>query len=145
MPGQGVEQVRLGDTRDVIEGRLGPPTVERDGRAYYDTSTPGLVITYDASDAVEMIEIPYAGTPGKEVTLNGVQLTYRAMDEVLHDLGAAGFTGHPSDIGHDFSEGFAIWSMDSLSLSDVDSAAKPDDEGQVVEGVAVGTPAYFGL
>jgi hypothetical protein len=42
-------------------------------------------------------------------------------------------------------KGFAIWSMGSLWLSDIDPAAATDDDRQVVEGVSVGVPAFFGF
>lgn len=37
-----------------------------------------------------------------------------------------------------YPEGFAIWSMDVLALSDIDSAVPAEDERPVVEGISVG-------
>jgi hypothetical protein len=145
LPGEGIELVRVGERRADVEAHLGPARVERDGRAFYDELNPAVVVVYDASDIVELVEIPYSGTPGLEVTISGIQLTYRPMDDVLRDLTAAGFRSRESDIGHDFAEGFAIWSMGSLWLSDIDPAAATDDDRQVVEGVSVGVPAFFGF
>ena len=83
--------------------------------------------------------------PEHEVTLNGTRLTYRPLDDVLADLRASGYSGRRSDIGYDFADGFAIWSMASLSLSDLDPSVAPDDERDLVEGVSVASPEYFGF
>ncbi len=145
LPGRGVEPVRVGDRRAVVQTRLGHPAREQDGRAFYTELSPPLVVDYGTSDVVELVEIPYTGIPGHEVTLAGIQLTYRPLDEVLLELTAAGFSSRESDIGHDFAAGFAVWSMGSLWLPDLDPSAAPDDERQVVEGVSVAAPAYFGF
>jgi hypothetical protein len=144
-PGRGTELVTVGESRADLEARVGAPDAEQDGRAFYSGMTPAMVVEYGSSDAVELVEIPFSGISEHEVTLGGIQLTYRPMDEVLQDLRTAGFSSRKSDIGHDFPEGFAIWSMGSLWLPDIDSSATPDDERQVVEGVSVGLPTYFGF
>ena len=106
---------------------------------------PALVVDYGDSGVVQLLEIPYAGAPEDEVTLHGTQLTYRALDEVRSDLLALGHSGRESDIGFDFADGFAIWSMGSLWLPALDPSVAPDDERRVVEGVSVASPAYFGF
>lgn len=71
-------------------------------------------------------------------------MTLRPIDHVIEGLRKAGFVGRPSDIGIEFPEGFAIWSMGSLTLADVDASASDEDERLVVEGVSAGAPTYFG-
>jgi hypothetical protein len=144
-PGISVDLVRLGETRAEVEARIGQPDSERNGRTFYNQLTPALVVEYGHTQVVALVEIPYAGIPGHEVTLSGIQLTYRPIDEVHSDLFAAGFSSRASDIGFDFADGFAIWSMGSLWLPDLDPSVGPDDERQVVEGVSVGAPPYFGF
>ena len=144
-PGVGVALVRLGESRADVEARLGAPRSRRGDRAFHDGQTPTLVIDYDAAGVVELIEVPRSGVREHEAVLGDVQLTGRALDDVSSDLQEAGHTGRPSDIGLDFPSGFAIWSMGSMTLADVDPSADPDDERQVVEGVSVGAPAYFGF
>lgn len=144
-PGVGIELVRLGERPVDVEARLGQPDSRQRDRTFYLDPLPGLVVDYGDSGVVELLEVPYSGAPEREVTLNGIQLTYRPIDEVRSDLLAMGYSGHESDIGFDFEDGFAIWSMGSLSLPDLDPSFAPNDERQVVEGVSVALPAYFGF
>ena len=138
---------RSADRRDPHRDRgpLGPPSSERNARVYYDELDPALCIDYDAAGNVRSVEIPYSGTPGREVTLAGIQLTHRPIDDVLRDLEAAGYSGRRSDIGYDFPEGFSVWSMSSLQLSDIDPSGAAGDERLVVEGVVVARPAALGF
>ena len=144
-PGIGVDVARIGESRSAIEARLGPPTSHRDDRVYYHEADPALFIDYDGAGNVESVEIPYSGTPGREVMLAGIQLTYRPIEDVVRDLASAGYSGKPSDIGYDYREGFSVFSMSSLQLSDIDSSAADDDERLVAEGVFVASPAYLGF
>jgi len=144
-PGVGVNAARIGESRAAIEARLGPPTSQREDRVYYDEADPALFIDYDPAGCVESVEIPYSGTAGREVTLAGIQLTHRPIDDVVRELTSAGYSGKRSDIGYDFSEGFSVWSMSSLQLSDIDPSAADDDERLVAEGVFVASPAYLGF
>src|SRR5690349_2867329 len=98
-PGRGVPLVALGAARSAVESELGHPSSTRGGRSFYDELDPALVVGYGTGETVELIEIAYSGTPDSEVTLRGIQLTYRPMDDVLADLRAAGYVGRPSDIG----------------------------------------------
>jgi hypothetical protein len=139
-PGVGVGDVRLGSGRDEVEAALGAPERESEGDLFYSD----LVVRFEGTDAVTLIEVPYSGD-GHEATLGGIQLTFRPIDEVITELTDAGFEGRPSDIGHDFAAGFAVWSMASLTVADIDSSVGEDDERNVVEGVSVGAPAYFGF
>lgn len=144
VPGRGVRNINLGMQRaDIIE-LLGTPTSTQDDSAFYGDPDPGMVLRFSADGRLELIELPYSGN-GAEVTLNGIQLTFRVIDDVLEQLREAGFVGRTSDIGTDFPEGFAIWSMGSLTPHDVDPTASDDDERQIVEGVSIGSPAYLGF
>lgn len=145
IPGRGIALVRIGEHRAEVERRMGAPNVERESRCYYHDLGPPLVIDYDAAGTVEMVEIAYSSHPEHAVTLDGIQLSYRAMDDVMRDLRSVGLQGRPSDIGYDFPTGFSIWSMHSLSLADLDPKATSDDDRQVVEGVSVAEPVYFGF
>jgi len=142
-PGEGVLDVELGMLRVAVEELLGPPDAVVGDSAFYEQPGPRLVLRFSPDGALELIEVPYSGA-GDEVTLRGVQLTFRPLDDVLADLRVAGVVGRTSDIGVDFPEGFAIWSMGSLGPSDIDPKAA-DDERLIVEGVSVGRPEYFGF
>ncbi|MDG4830405.1 hypothetical protein O7627_13960 [Solwaraspora sp. WMMD1047] len=143
IPGIGVEQARIGEPRSDVEARIGAPVHGPGGRkAVYDT-TPGLVIAYTPDDRVELVEIGYAGDGGEEVFFDGVQLTFRFLEEVVADLEAKGHEYTPSDIGYDFRAGFAVWSMGSRWALDLDPNADEDDERAVSEGVSVGPYEYF--
>jgi hypothetical protein len=145
--GVGVEAVRIGDVRGEVERRLGRPVHARDGsralarRAVYDATDPMLVVTYDREDVVELVEVSYG--LDDQVFFEGVQLTYRFMDEVIADLAANGHLSTPSDIGFDVPAGFAIFSMASLSARDLDPAAPEEDSRRVVEGVSIAPYSYF--
>jgi len=144
IPGRGIALVGIGERRAEVELSMGAPNVERESRCFYHDLDPPLVIDYDTAGTVELVEIACSSHPGHEVTLDGIQLTHRPMDDVIRDLRSVGFQSRPSDIGYDFPAGFSIWSMHSLSLADVDPEAS-DDERPVVEGVSVAEPAYFGF
>ena len=144
-PGVGVEHVRLGESRHVVDARLGEPRAPDGDRVLYDHQAPPIIVSYDAKGAVELIEVPHAGTVEHEATLGGIQLTGRALDDVRAALEDAGHTGRTSDIGYDFDTGFSIFSMGSIMVAEVDPSAAQDDERLVVEGVAVADPAYFGF
>ncbi|MFD7878640.1 hypothetical protein ACFV5G_31885 [Streptomyces sp. NPDC059766] len=144
IPGRGVALARIGDHRSQVEDRIGPPHHGPGGeRAVYDTS-PMLVITYAADSTVELVEISYSGEGGDaEAQLDGIQLTYRFLDDVVSDLHARGYASTPSDIGHDFHAGFSVWSMHSRWARDLDPEAGEDDERAVAEGVSVAPYTYF--
>ncbi|MFC6023340.1 hypothetical protein ACFP2T_45200 [Plantactinospora solaniradicis] len=143
IPGVGVATARIGETRAEVEARIGSPVHGPGGaKAVYDT-TPGLVISYTPEDTVELVEIAYSGDGAEEVFFDGVQLTFRFLDDVVADLTAKGYTSTPSDIGYEFHAGFAVWSMDSRSAVDLDPEADEDDERSVSEGVSVAPYAYF--
>lgn len=142
-PERGVPLVHLGDRRTDVEDRVGEPVHGPGGsRAVYKT-TPMLVVHYLPDDTVELVEIGYSGDGREEVTFDGVQLTYRFIDDVVADLEARGHTCTPSDIGFEFHAGFAVWSMDSLWARDLDPGASEEDDRAIVEGVSVAPYSYF--
>jgi hypothetical protein len=142
-PGEGVALAKVGESRETIESRLGPPVHPgRHSRAVYETR-PMLVLTYTDDDTVELVEIAYAGDGGEEVFFDGVQLTFRFMDDVVADLAARGYQCEPTDIGYRFEPGFAIFSMDSRSAQDLDPDASEDDPRSICEGVSVAPYHYF--
>nr|MDT0656416.1 hypothetical protein [Micromonospora sp. DSM 115978] len=143
IPAVGVDQARIGEPRSDVEARIGAPVHGPGGRkAVYDTE-PGLVICYTPDHRVELVEIGYSGDGGEEVFFDGVQLTFRFLEEVVADLAAKGHGCTPSDIGYDFLAGFSVWSMGSRWAGDLDPDAGDDDERTVSEGVSVAPYAYF--
>ena len=142
-PEQGVPLVHVGDRRADVESRVGQP-VHGPGSspAVYET-TPITVVHYHSDDTVELVELGYSGDGGEQVTFDGVQLTYRFIDEVVADLEVRGYTCTPSDIGYEFHAGFAVWSMHSLWAGDLDPDASEEDERSIVEGVSVAPYSYF--
>jgi hypothetical protein len=140
LPGEGVSLVKVGESRDVVESRVGPPVHPgRHSRTVYDTD-PMLVITYQEDETVELVEIAYGG---EEVFFEGVQLTYRFIDDVVAELAARGHRAEPFDVGFSFEPGFAIFSMSSLPASELDPGASLDDPRRIVEGVSVAPFDYF--
>ena len=69
-----------------------------------------------------------------EAHFDGVQLTCRFLDDVVSELHAKGYTSTPSDIGHDFHIGFAVWSTGSLWVRDLDSPTDEDEDEDHNEG-----------
>ncbi|MGI5185871.1 hypothetical protein ACQEVZ_57465 [Dactylosporangium sp. CA-152071] len=142
LPGEGVALAKVGERRADVERRIGGPVHPgRSSRAVYDTS-PCLVLTYTPDETVEVVEIAYSGG-GEEVFFDGVQLTFRFLDDVVADLAAKGHRYEPIDIGYRFEPGFAIFSMASMDASDLDPAADEDDPRLVCEGVSVAPYDYF--
>lgn len=144
LPGEGVALVRVGETRGVVEARLGPPPHPGiAARSVYDTE-PSLVVDYDEGDKVELVELGSSGDGGEQATLDGVQLTFRFMDDVVAELTALGHHPSRAELGYTFPAGFTIFSTGSRSASDLDPMAAPDDPREIVEGVGI-APAEFWL
>ncbi|MEU6713775.1 hypothetical protein ABZ897_20060 [Nonomuraea sp. NPDC046802] len=135
--------VKVGDQRAEVESRIGDPVHGRPSSKDVYNTTPMLVISYTPDDRVELVEVAYSGDGGEQAFFDGVQLTYRFLDEVIADLTAKGYTSIPSDIGFTFHAGFAVWSMGSLWARDLDPDAGEDDERSIVEGVSVAPFAYW--
>lgn len=147
LPGRGIEAVKVGEARSVVEGRLGVPHHgPGDNPAVYTVTSPLIVVHYDAEGRVELVETGYGGAEAgaeAEVWFDGVQLTYRFMDDVVSDLGALGHVGEPFDVGHQFRAGFAVFSTGSLWARELDPDAGEDDRRRVSDGVSVAPYAYF--
>jgi hypothetical protein len=142
LPGEGVELVRVGETRDAVEARLGPPPHPGiSARSIYDTE-PTLVVDYDG-DVVELVELGSSVEGGEQATLDGVQLTSRFMDDVVAELIALGHRPERADIGYTFPAGFTIFSLGSRSAADIDPFAAPDDPREIVEGVGIAPVEYW--
>ncbi|WP_155371077.1 hypothetical protein [Catellatospora vulcania] len=139
IPGVGVEPAKIGDRREAVEQRLGPPVHQDLSRHAVYASDPMLSVTYDLDGIVELVDAAYSGHHGgEELFLRGVQLTYRFMDDVVADLAAMGLIGVPYDIGVDYeADGFAVYSNSSLSAQELDPDADVNDERRIVEGVSI--------
>ncbi|WP_034217925.1 hypothetical protein [Actinoplanes subtropicus] len=143
LPGEGVAAAKVGESREVVEARLGAPVHPgREDKAIYET-VPMLILTYAEDDTVEVVEIGYTGDGGEEVFFDGVQLTYRFMADVVADLAARGYAHEPIDVGYRFEPGFALFSMGARTARDLDPSASADDEREIVEGVSVAPYDYF--
>ena len=143
LPGVGVDQVKIGDRREGVERRVGSPVHPGPSRKAVYRTAPMLVISYTTDDTVELVEVGSSGSGGDEVFFDGVQLTYRFMDDVVADLEAKGHRGTPSDIGFDFHPGFAVFSMGSRHARELDPLADEDDDRAIVEGVSIAPYEYF--
>jgi hypothetical protein len=142
LPGEGVALVRVGETRDMVETRLGPPPHPGiAARSVYDTE-PALVVDYD-DDVVELVELGSSSEGGEQATLDGVQLTFRFMDDVVAELVALGHRPERGALGYTFPAGFTIFSTGSRSATDLDPFAAPDDPREIVEGVGIAPAAYW--
>ena len=143
-PGVGIPGVSIGDTRAAVESSLGTPAPSEEHRAFYFDREPNFSVHYSADGTVELVEVFHA-EGRNEVSLGEIQLTYRLMDDVQADLERAGLVGRPVDIGLEYDEGFTLWSMSSLTPSDVAPGTEydADDERHVVEGVGIAPVSYW--
>ncbi|WP_327088335.1 hypothetical protein OIE66_39435 [Nonomuraea sp. NBC_01738] len=136
LPGIGVPLAKVGESREAVETRIGAPVHGRRRKKDVYGTKPGLIISWAQDDTVELVEVAYSGHGGEEVFLDGVQLTYRYMDDVVAELTAKGYTGQPFSVGFVFHAGFALWSMGSVSWDD-------DEDRDIVEGVGVAPFSYW--
>ncbi|MEU4564109.1 hypothetical protein AB0F72_37500 [Actinoplanes sp. NPDC023936] len=143
LPGRGTPLVRIGESREVVECKLGTPVHPgRLDRAIYET-TPMLVLSYSDVDTVELVEVAYTGDGGEEAWFDGVQLTFRFLDDVVAELAERGHRYELTDAGYRFEPGFALFSMGSRSARDLDPDAGDDDPRIICEGVSVAPYEYF--
>lgn len=143
-PGVGIPGIQIGATRAEVESAVGTPNPSEESRAFYFDREPNYSVHYAHDGTVELIEVFHA--QGRdEVFLDDIQLTFRLMDDVQADLERAGFTSRPIGIGLVFDAGFTLWSMASLSPSDLVPGAEydPEDERHVVEGVGIAPASYW--
>jgi hypothetical protein len=143
-PGKGVAVAMIGESREAVESRLGPPLHPgKQSKAVYDASRL-LVVSYTPDDLVELVELPHDAGRGDEAFLDGVQLTWRFLDEVVADLAAKGYRYEPDGpLGFRFEAGFVLFSAGSRTAGDLDPNAVEGDSRSVCEGVSVGPYEYF--
>ena len=135
VPGVGLPMVRLGQTLEDIEAVVGPAEVTDLRSARWERCSPPFGVYFDADAMCDLIEVYASAAPGAGVTLGGVPLVGRPMDEVVQDLDGAGLAGRRTFLTVDYDEGFTLWSLDEL-VGDADPDAT--ESGAVVEGVAIG-------
>lgn len=135
IPGLGIGDVRIGDTREQVERLTGPSVHGPGGRHVVYGPPTHLVVDYAREGEVVAVSAGYGD--GDETTYDGVQLTGRFLDDVLADLDARGLTSTPSDIGRDFHVGFSVFSMGSATGAYLGLTDDEDDERLVSEGVHV--------
>ncbi|PWK40088.1 hypothetical protein BC793_12027 [Actinoplanes xinjiangensis] len=143
-PGKGVAVARISETRDAVESRLGLPMHPgKQSRAVYDIGRL-LVISYTNDDLVELVELPHDAGRGDEAFFDGVQLTWRLLDDVVADLAAKGYRyeqDEPSSFL--FEVGFVLFSVGSRTAQDLGLDAGEGASRSVCEGVSVGPYEYF--
>lgn len=146
VPGVGLPVAQIGQSLTDIEAVLGlADDIQADpDRAYWHRHVPAFVAHFDRDGVVELVEVYYSRRDQEQVTLGGVQLTFRLMEDVVADLKAAGMHARHMDIGVLYDEGFFLWSMSSLNPSDLTGDPyNPDDARMVVEGVGVAPADYW--
>lgn len=136
LPGIGLPVARLGQTLDDIVAAAGPADAAEPHRASWTRHSPPFDAYFDGQGRSELIEV----RADEGLTLGGVQLNLRLMDDVAADLARSGLTGRRATLVVDFDEGFTLWSLGELTASDVVLGAEfdPDDDRIVLEGVTVG-------
>jgi hypothetical protein len=135
VPGVGLPMVRLGQTLEDIEAVVGPAEVTETRSARWERCSPPFGVYFDAEATCDLIEVYASTDPGDGVTLGGVPLVGRPIDEVVQDLDGAGLAGRRTFLTAEYDEGFTLWSMEELDRdADLDATAS----GAVVEGVAIG-------
>ena len=145
IPAVGLPVAKVGQTQAAIEAVVGlADDVRLDpDSAYWHKHVPAFVAHFSATGVAELIEVYYSQGGREQATLGGIKLTFRLMDDVRTDLELAGMHGRPTDIGFEYDEGFCLWSMGSLSTSDLTGEPyDPDDERMIVEGVSMAPIAY---
>ncbi len=145
LPGIGTALAQVGQTLRQIEAVAGTPSIVQEHSAYWNEHKPAFVVHTDSAGRVELVELDHGESGEPQVTLRGIQLTYRVMEDVVADLEEAGFIGIEVDTGWEYEEGFCIWSTGSHRASDIDPSNTPDldDERLVVEGVSVAPAGYW--
>lgn len=145
LPGRGVAQVGIGDARADVETRVGAPVHPGEARRAVYATVPELVVDYTDDDRVELVQVAYSGQgDGDEAFFDGVQLTYRFLDEVVADLQARGHEWTPSDVGVDFRVGFGLFATGALDPALLDPQAGVGDEDRlVVDGVSIAPYDYL--
>jgi len=126
-PFVGVGVIRFGDTRQQVRDALQRPfesfrkVVGANETDAFDEL--GLHVYYDGQDRVEAIE----GFGSASLTIGGLVLLGRSIDDVDKELSALGHSSHPTDVGLQYdSAGIALTAPSG-----------------VVEGVGVYVRGYY--
>src|SRR6476620_7170932 len=107
LPGIGTALAQVGQTLQQIEAVAGPPSVTQGHSAFWNEHAPAFVVRTDTEGFAELVEIDHGEGGEPQATLDGIQLTFRLVDDVVADLERAGFHGVPVDIGWEYEEGFS--------------------------------------
>ena len=139
VPGVGLPFAKVGQTLPQIEAAVGPATVADAARALWDGRSLPFATYFDDRGRVRVVEVYGVEDVNEQVTLDGVQLTLRLIDDVEADLSRLGRRGRRAGPLVDFPEGFTLWSLGELFASDLTPGAlfDPSDDRPVVEGVAI--------
>lgn len=135
VPGVGLPMVRLRQTLEDIEAVVGPAEVTDRRSARWEGCSPPFGVYFDAEATCDLIEVYASDDRSDGVTLGGVALVGRPMDEVVQDLDGAGLAGRRTFLTVDYDEGFTLWSLDEVGC---DADPEATELGAVVEGVAIG-------
>lgn len=140
LPGIGLPVARVGQTLRDIVAVAGPPALVEERQAFWHAHSPPFAAYFDDDGRSEIIEVYGGGSDGEGVTIGGVQLTLRLMEDVEADLARSGLAGRRTALVIDFDDGFTLWSLGELSAGDLELGTDldPGDQRVVVEGVAIG-------
>jgi len=141
IPGVGLPVAKVGQTIDQIEALAGPATRADGHRAFWERHSPPFAVYFDARGQSEVVEVSCSEADTVQVTLDGIPLILRLMDDVQTDLARRGLVGRRSGLVVDFDSGFTLWSLDEVGAHDVSRSSDPMYRRLVVEGVAVAAPA----
>jgi len=136
VPGVGLPMVRLGQTLQDIEAVAGPAVVEESRRALWGGHSPPFGAYFDASATCNLIEVYASDCDVDGVTLGGVLLLGRLMDDVMGDLERSGLAGRTTCLTVDYDDGFTLWSLGELMPQQDLNATR---QGTYVEGIAIPT------
>lgn len=146
LPGVGLPLARLGQRLPDIEAAAGPATLVEPRRARWDHHEPPFAVYFDRVGVAELVEAYEPAGTAERLTLGGVQLTSRLMDEVEADLSRIGLIGRRAGFVVDFDDGFTLWSLGELLVGETagDAGHAAGAEQLVVEGVSIGRFAGSG-
>ncbi|MEU2875279.1 hypothetical protein [Streptomyces sp. NPDC007070] len=132
VPREGLDLVRFGEERAEIRARLGECVTFRRtpaGAPIDHYVNLGLMLSFDASDRVEFIEVAEPA----EIFFGGISLLGRGYRRVVSELEQNGIVGVEDDYGVEFRDlCFSLFAQAS------------GEDGSQVEGVSVFAPGYYG-
>ncbi|MFB6674323.1 hypothetical protein ACFCWG_18345 [Streptomyces sp. NPDC056390] len=131
IPREGLDLVRFDEGRAEIRARLGEHVTFRRTQAGSPVDhylNLGLMVSFDASDKVEFIEVAEPA----EISFGGVSLLGHDYRRVVSELGRNGVVGAEDDFGIEFrDECFSLFTQ------------TPGESGSKVDGVSVFAPGYY--